>query len=322
MCSLHQTEMKHDSRLNSLFHFFPRFPFSLVLSQTNMSSLNMPGLWNFHFLIWETSKKMLPLERLFFNDSSVTRGVIVPRFCHASTYHPRTHGRDGSFLSLASKALLPEILFHSSHICQLAHFCNASLLPFNSCHVWIHSPLFFHPHNTSTGPQCSSHRVATPLTASSTPSGLAGEKTQAAGGGPGLPESPAALLSHWHQGSAVERLYTLPFREDIEEEGRQQPTGGNVALAIWRQRNGSTRHHGENKQVPGVPDLPLWPTSKHTECVCVCVCSTCTCADEELGLSNTQLYFVQGYGHLQGGCNGEKERERETRRERDLLLQS
>ncbi len=28
------------------------------------------------------------------------------------------------------------------------------------------------------------------------------------------------------------------------------------------------------------------------------VCDTHTCADEELGLPDTQLHFVQGYGHL------------------------
>lgn len=59
-------------------------------------------------------------------------------------------------------------------------------------------------------------------------------------------------------------------------------------------------------------------THLQTNRVCVharvCVCSTCTCADEELGLSNTQFHFVQGYGHLQGGCNGEKEADRKRAR--------
>lgn len=36
----------------------------------------------------------------------------------------------------------------------------------------------------------------------------------------------------------------------------------------------------------------------------------CTCADEELGLPDTQLHFVQGYGHLQGGCNRKEEKEK------------
>lgn len=44
----------------------------------------------------------------------------------------------------------------------------------------------------------------------------------------------------------------------------------------------------------------------------------CTCADEELGLPNAQLNFVQGYGHLQGGCHGEKERE--SKRERFIIV--
>lgn len=34
--------------------------------------------------------------------------------------------------------------------------------------------------------------------------------------------------------------------------------------------------------------------------VCKCVCGMHTCADKKLGLSDAQLYFVQGYGHLQG----------------------
>lgn len=77
----------------------------------------------------------------------------------------------------------------------------------------------------------------------------------------------------------------IPFREDIEEEGRQRPTGataahgGKVALAIWTHRTGSSHHHRENKQVLPVLVLPLWPTSKHAKCVCVCVCAClCVCA--------------------------------------------
>lgn len=143
-----------------------------------------------------------------------------------------THCRDGGFLSLTSKALLPEILFHSSHICQFACFCKTSLLPFNPCHVLNPFTSFFHPRNTSIAPQHSSHRVGTPLTVSSTLSGLAGEKTQAAGGGLALPENPATLLSHWHQGSAVECAYTLLGGRC--GGGAGAALGVNMALTIWR----------------------------------------------------------------------------------------
>lgn len=106
-------------------------------------------------------------------------------------------------------------------------------------------------------------------------------------------------------------VYALyPSGRTLRRRGDSGP-GGKVAPAIWRQRAGSTRPRGENKQVPRVLVLPLWPTSK--QCVSMWVC-VCTCADEELGLSNTQFHFVQGYGHLQGGCNGEKETDRKRAR--------
>lgn len=134
---------------------------------------------------------------------------------------------------------------------------------FESIHLY-----FSHPRNTTIGPQFSSHRVSTPHTVSYTLSGLAGEKTQAAGGGLGLPESPATLLSHWHWGSAVECLYTL-------QGGHWGGAGANhrvnMALAIW---TAWKRFHSplRGKQTPQVLVLHLWPASKHTTSVCVCVC--------------------------------------------------
>lgn len=308
------------------FYCFLSFFLGAVRDKYELNALNMSGLWIFPFLIGETSKKVLRLESLFFNHRSMIRileiGAIVTGFFTASTYHPRTHWRDGSFLSLTSKALPPEFLIHSSQICQLAQFCNASLLPFNCCHVWIHSPLFSHLHNTSTGPRRSSHQVGTPPTVSSTLRGLAGEKTQAAGGGLCLPESPATLLSHWHQDSAVERWY--PLQGGHWGGGATAAHGGNVALAIWTHRTGSTCHHRKNKQVPPVLVLPLWPTSKHTECVSVYVCVCAAHVPVQMKnldsptLNSTLFKDMDTWR----AAAMERERERETGKEGDLFLHS
>lgn len=96
---------------------------------------------------------------------------------------------------------------------------------------------------------------------------------------------------------------SIPFREDIEEEGQRQLTG-----VAW---------HSPYGRIELVPLVITGKTNRWHQCwfyLCdplpVCVCSTCTCADEELGLSNTQLHFVQGYGNLQGACNGETKKDR------------
>lgn len=236
-----------------MFHFSCFLPFFLVL-------VAMSGLNTIILLLWISPSNLLKQTRGCFQYtvcSLITvawhilkRGGIIARFCHTPTYHPHTNWWDAGFLSVTSKALLPEILSHSSHICQFARSCNASLLPFNPCHVWYHSPLFFHPHNISTAPQRSSHRVGTPLTVSSTLSGLAGEKTQQQGVGWACQRvQPPCWVTGI--GAMLWSVY-IPFREDIEEEGQERPTGSMWHSPYGRHGTGSTRHQGENKETPQV----------------------------------------------------------------------
>lgn len=110
-------------------------------------------------------------------------------------------------------------------------------------------------------------------------------------------------------------VYALyPSGRTLRRRGDSGP-GGKVAPAIWRQRAGSTRPRGENKQVPRVLVLPLWPTSKQTECVSMCVCVPVQMKNLDSPTLNSTLFKDMDT------CRAAAmERKRQTGRERDLLL--
>lgn len=116
-------------------------------------------------------------------------------------------------------SLLPQSLFHSSQFCHFSSF-TIKASAFQSLPVCNHSPPSFHPpfcpsRRTSTPSRCSSQCVFTPLAVSSTLRGLAGEKRQPAGGGPG----PARACCHPTEslapasGSLLWLSVDIPFRE-------------------------------------------------------------------------------------------------------------
>lgn len=94
-------------------------------------------------------------------------------------------------------------------------------LPFSLCLFFPHPPLLFYHPFCPPRPPDAPPSVPALLAVSITLSGLAAEKRQPAGGGPGLPVCVATLLSHWHQHQVLLWLSVgIPFREDNEEEER------------------------------------------------------------------------------------------------------
>lgn len=99
---------------------------------------------------------------------------------------------------MVASVLLPQSIFPFFSVLK------ASTLAFQFLPVCCHSPSISTSHSVLlstplTPPWPSSQCVSTPSAVISTLSGLAGEKRQSAGGGPGLPECVATPPSPWHR---------------------------------------------------------------------------------------------------------------------------
>lgn len=201
--------------------------------------------------------------------------------------------------------------FHSSQFCRFTSLAiKVSTIAFQLLPVWVHSPqsiypshsVFFSAHVRPPTPpsRCSSQRVSTPLAVTSMLSGLAGERRQPAGGGPGLPECVSTLPSHWHRLTVMAKCWyavkTGQWGAGMRGEGASlcgfSHRWVKETLTIWTAWIGlcSPSYKPETwtdftscDVRPPAASLACPPTHTHK----TTVCSFCTCADEELGLSDT-----------------------------------
>lgn len=176
---------------------------------------------------------------------------------------PHTLTVDGGYLSPTSNTILPQSPFHSSRFCPFRSFTiKASTFAFQFLFASIHhsgsTPPFCPPQNMLDlhTPRCSSQCVSTPLAVSATLSGLAGEKRQPAGGGPGLPECVATLPSNWHQHRVLCYGWLLIYHSERTMRRRDERAGASLCGSGHRW----VTHHMES--MDWVVFTVIWTTNR------------------------------------------------------------